>query len=310
MPRARRHAAARRVPAWAVAAAGAVVVVIAAALALHHAASGPAADPSAHVTLEPVRSTTPTGASAAPSRLPTPTPRPNGPNVPDGGHLAVAALDLATGRQYIGNGDQRFHTASIVKVDILATLLWQDQRAATTMTADQMALATKMIQVSDNSAADALFALIGGQTGLAAGDRAFGLTETTPGTTTSHPWGQTLTTARDQLRLLRVVAGPGGPLTEASRAYILSLMKGVTSGQRWGIPVAADPGATVYVKDGWLAEQTDNWRWIVNSIGRIVEPGHDYLVVTLSDHSRTESAGITALEHLAAAAVASLHAGA
>src|SRR5262249_8038504 len=156
--------------------------------------------------------------------------------------------------------------------------------------------------------ADALFALIGAQAGLAAGNRAFGLTDTTPGTTTSHPWGQTLTTARDQLRLLQVVAGPDGPLTAASRAYILGLMRGVMTGQRWGIPVAADPGATVYVKDGWLAEPTDNWRWIVNSIGRIVEPGHDYLVVALSDHSRTESAGISAVEQVAAAAVAGLRA--
>src|SRR5215475_8680125 len=104
-----------------------------------------------------------------------PTPTTLGmPGVPDGGHLAVAVIDRTTGRQIIENGDERFHTASIVKVDILACLLWQDQRTGKQMTAAQMSQAARMIEVSDNAAADALFALIGKQSGLAQANRAFG----------------------------------------------------------------------------------------------------------------------------------------
>jgi hypothetical protein len=124
-----------------------------------------------------------------------------------------------------------------------------------------------------------------------------------------HPWGQTLTTARDQLRLLKVVSDPDGPLTAASKAYIQGLMKNVVSSQRWGIPAAATHGATVIVKNGWLAEQSDNWLWIVNSIGRIIEGGHEFLVVTLSDHGHSQDAGIAAVEHAAIAAVAAIRTG-
>jgi beta-lactamase class A len=254
-------------------------------------------------------------ASASPHSVPThdaaaPTPITfTMPGVPDGGHLAVAVIDRTTGGQVIQNGDERFHTASIVKVDILACLLWQDQRTGERMTAAQMSQATRMIEVSDNAAADALFALIGKQAGLAEANRALGLTHTTPGTTTVHPWGQTLTTARDQLRLLKVVSDPGGPLTAASKAYIQGLMKNVVSSQRWGIPAAATHGATVIVKNGWLAEQSDNWLWIVNSIGRIIEGGHEFLVVTLSDHGHSQDAGIAAVEHAATAAVAAIRTG-
>jgi beta-lactamase class A len=270
-----------------------------------YAAAAPAAGPS---TPGPAAPDPSPPASGAPRPRPAPTPHTTVIRlpVPDGGHLAVAVLDLATGRQVVANGGERFHTASIVKVDILAALLWQEQRGGRTMTAAQAALATRMIEVSDNTAADTLFALIGKQSGLAEANRAFGLTHTTPGTTTVHPWGQTLTTAGDQLRLLRVVSGPGGPLTTDRRAYILALMNGVAGGQRWGVPAAARHGAAVYVKDGWLAEQSDGWLWIVNSIGRIVEPGHDLLVVTLSDHGGSEGAGITAVERAATAAAAGL----
>jgi len=292
---------------------------VASAIVIFHAKASeitPTANPSVAVpTLVASPSVPSSGSPHSPATTsalastPAPHRPPSTAAVPVDGHLAVAMVDATTGRQLIQNGDERFHTASIVKVDILACLLWQYQRSGKTLTTTQMSQATKMIEVSDNSAADALFALIGKQSGLAEANVAFGLTHTTPGTTTVHPWGQTLTTARDQLRLLEVISESGGPLTAASKAYILGLMKGVTSSQRWGITTAAAPNATVYVKDGWLAEQSDNWRWIVNSIGRIVEGGHEYLIATLSDHDRSEDAGIAAIEHVARAAVATIRSG-
>jgi beta-lactamase class A len=223
-----------------------------------------------------------------------------------GGRVGVAVLDRTTGRTVMDNTSERFKTASIIKVDILATLLWQDQNAGTTMTTSQKQTAVKMITQSDNTAADTLYTTIGKATGLAKGDAAFGLTSTTPGTTSAHPWGDTLTTAADQLRLLSMLTSSTGPLTAASRSYILGLMSQVESGQRWGVPTAAMHPTSVYVKDGWYPQPADGNRWSVNSIGRIVEPGHDFLVVTLSDHRSTESAGITIIEQAAKLALTSL----
>ena len=47
----------------------------------------------------------------------------------DSGHVAVAVADLTTGAQAAYGGSEEFVTASIVKVDILATLLYQLQEA-------------------------------------------------------------------------------------------------------------------------------------------------------------------------------------
>jgi beta-lactamase class A len=294
----------------------AVTVAMTANAAMHHPAAGTWTRPTAFgASGTPLVSPSPSPsprATASPRQSPVPhrttAPPPAGVDAPNGGHLAVAVLDRKTGRQMVANGSERFHTASIVKVDILATLLWQDQRAGRSMTAAQKQTAVKMITVSDNDAADKLWSTIGGGPALATANVAFGLKHTTPGTTTAHPWGQTLTTATDQLRLLEVITETGGPLTAASQNYILSLMAKVHSGQRWGIPAAARHSTAVYVKDGWLAQSSDSWRWITNSIGRIVEPGHDFLVVTLSDHRSTESSGINAIERNATAAVSQLRA--
>ena len=221
-------------------------------------------------------------------------------------HAGIAVLDRVTGVSLAHNDGVRFPTASVVKVDILATLLWQEQRTRRQLTTGQRRLATEMIIESDNDAADALWTAIGGAGGLAQANRAFGLTQTTPNR--AGFWGVTTTTAADQVRLLGVLTRPGGPLSASSQAYVLGLMGRVEAGQRWGVPrAAAGSGATaVYVKNGWLASGTDRQPWIVNSVGRIVEPGHDWLVAVLSNHEPTEGTGIAVVEHLAATALAGL----
>src|SRR5947207_2742942 len=114
----------------------------------------------------------------------------------------------------------------------------------------------------------------------------------------------TPTSAGDQLRLLRVLAEPDGPLSPAARSYPWSLLGHVEPDQRWGVPHAAGTAATgVYVKNGWWPNRSDLGRWIINSIGRIIEPGHDWLVVVLSDHDRTEDGGIGLVERIASIVV-------
>jgi beta-lactamase class A len=217
-----------------------------------------------------------------------------------GAHGAVAVLDRVTGARVSYNESIHFNTASIIKVDILGTLLWQAQGAGRQLTASQQELARRMITASDNNAAITLWSQIGRTSGLAKANRAFGMTQTVP----SSAWGSTSTTATDQLRLLQVLADPGGPLSAASQHYELGLMSHVQADQRWGVPRAAGRTATaVYVKNGWFPFSADHGRWTVNSVGRIVEPGHDWLVAVLSDHHGTEARGITIVEHLASIAV-------
>src|SRR4051812_26928103 len=83
------------------------------------------------------------------------------------GEFAVSVTDLDT-PESLTYGSGTFDTASIVKVDILAALLWQHQRAGTSLSTGQKALATEMIEYSDNAAATELFNEVGGKSGLEA----------------------------------------------------------------------------------------------------------------------------------------------
>jgi hypothetical protein len=213
---------------------------------------------------------------------------------------SVAVRDADSGDSAV-YGDGSFDTASIVKVDILATLLLQAQDDGRHLTAQQKAYAKVMIENSDNTAATALWRSIGRGDGLDAANKRFGMTRTEAGS--GLLWGLTRTTAADQLKLLRTVFADGDDavLNEASRAYVQSLMGQVSAAQDWGVPSAADD--TDYeVKNGWLQRSTTGL-WDINSVGRVRSGGRTYLVAVLSNGSVTQAKGIGLVEEAAQAAV-------
>jgi beta-lactamase class A len=220
--------------------------------------------------------------------------------VPSGARVSAAVLDLDSGDSAV-HGDSAFDTASIVKVDILATLLLQAQDAGRHLTATEKAYATKMIENSDNTSASELWDIIGKAAGLDAANKRFGLTGTEGGD--GPLWGLTQTTAADQLTLLQQVFGDDSKLSAASRAYVQGLMKTVESDQRWGVSAAAD-GSGFALKNGWLARSTTGL-WDVNSIGRVTVGGTDYLVAVLSKGTVSQAKGISLVEAAAKAAVSS-----
>ncbi|MFC0532764.1 serine hydrolase [Phytohabitans kaempferiae] len=255
---------------------------------------------------QPAGASGPGGARASASPTPSPTPdlvaeakaelerfvRANG------GRISVALHDRVTGAG-LAVGTRQFRTASIVKVDILAALLLEDD----TLTATQRTLATEMITVSDNDAASRLFRTVGGVAGLNRANTAFGMKETRA----NSAWGVTTTTAADQVRLLRSICDGKGPLSAPAAKFVLGLMTEVVEEQRWGVPAAAPAGASgVWVKNGWVPVSADDNLWVVNSIGRITEEGHDWLLAVLSDHHATQEKGIELVERAAGVALGSM----
>lgn len=218
-----------------------------------------------------------------------------------GGHVAVAVADLTTGAQAAYGGTEEFVTASIVKVDILATLLYQLQQAGQTLTEEEQELAVTMIENSDNDSASDLYDLVDGADGIDDANNVFGLKQTTVGT--GGYWGLTTTTVDDQIRLLRLVFTRPSVLSPASADYIRDLMSQVEADQQWGVPVAADPGTQFMVKNGWLPNPT---LWEINSIGEIVHDHQRMLIAVLSDDNASESAGIAVVEAAASAAADSM----
>ena len=115
------------------------------------------------------------------------------------GTASVAVFDANSGASYFLNPTS-FITASVVKVDILATLLHQAQEANRPLTATEQATATQMIEFSDNNAATALWDEVGGAPAVAAFNRLIGLSATVPGP--GGFWGLTTTTSADQVILM------------------------------------------------------------------------------------------------------------
>ncbi|MFF1450908.1 hypothetical protein ACFVYF_22645 [Streptomyces sp. NPDC058274] len=220
--------------------------------------------------------------------------------VEDGADVAVSVFDPDSGES-AGYGEGTFDTASIVKVDILATLLLQAQDADRHLTAQERSYATAMIENSDNDSATALWTAIGEADGLDAANKRFGLTGTAGGD--GALWGLTQTTAADQLTLLRQVFGDDSKLSAASRTYLQGLMSRIVEDQHWGVSAAAtDSGTGWALKNGWLARSSTGL-WDINSIGRVTVDGHDYLVAALSHGNTTKAKGISLVESAAEAAV-------
>jgi beta-lactamase class A len=218
------------------------------------------------------------------------------------GAVSVAALNTATGARFSAGATGGMWSASVYKLLVLETLLWQHQQAHTNLSAGEDAQARTMIENSDNVAGYDLFDSIGGRAGLTAGIKAFGLQHTTAGV--SDP-AFTATSAADQLILLKNLTSQSGPLDSASRSYVRSLMSHVESDQRWGIGVVADAGRTVFNKDGWLAVDNENAPgeddedlWITNSVGIVTVHGQQLLMAVLTRHQPDLTTGIRLVEQL------------
>ncbi|MGP3685773.1 serine hydrolase [Streptomyces sp. IBSNAI002] len=203
--------------------------------------------------------------------------------------ISVAVLDVESGDSAVFDGGH-YDTASIVKVDILATLLLQARDAGRALTSRERTQATNMIVNSDNTATNALWDTIGGAPGLDAANERLGLTATSAGQ--NGNWGLTQTTAEDQLTLLNAILGQESLLAKADRDFIEELMENVAAGQDWGVS-AVDSSAAL--KNGWLP-RTATGLWDINSIGRVQVDGRDCVIAVLSDGNLTQADGIALVE--------------
>jgi len=225
------------------------------------------------------------------------------------GVVQVAVYDNDRGRTFtLSNGDAKQYTASIVKVDILARWLRRYQQGDVQIPAEIpysiKYLMGRMIQNSDNAAATSLFHFGGGCDALTRFNRLIPMDDTNVGCESDnyYGWGNTETTAADQVKLLRkfAYADANGVLGRDARDYGNKLMQGVQPDQRFGItcgpwgdtcdpPNWAQPvaGVDISVKNGWktLPTCTDpipQCPWQVNSNGWVDGQGRDYAISVLT----------------------------
>jgi beta-lactamase class A len=204
------------------------------------------------------------------------------------GTVLAAVYDLGTGRTWrIGRGVPQAE-ASVVKLDVLETLLAERDHGSGLSPADR-ALAARMIEESDNDAATSLWYEVGGAARIRSFNARAGLTQTAPSSCVVCPgfawpgWGLTTTTPDDQIALLRQLVTPGSLLAPAARGYALSLLENVIPAQRWGMPLRGPDGD-----------------WQVNSVGWVSGGGRDYLMAVLSTGNPSTQYGIDTISGLAA----------
>jgi beta-lactamase class A len=299
---------------------GGVALLVAAGIVAVFTLGGSGARPPGHS----VAAATEAGSSSGPSAAATaatassPAPRPAASHHDPLGSAAAsyvsrrdgvvlaAVYDLRTGQTWQFGQGQPQDEASVVKLDVLETLLAERGRGGTELSAGDRTLAEQMIEDSDNDAATSLWDEVGGASGIRSFNTSAGLADTVPSSCVNCPgfpwpgWGLTTTIPGDQLTLLRTLVEPNSLLTNPERSYALSLMENVTPDQRWGVSGGVPAQATVALKNGWLPLNSANNNWQINSVGWISGSGRDYLIAVLTTGNPTEQYGIDTIDQLAA----------
>jgi hypothetical protein len=210
--------------------------------------------------------------------------------------FSVAVLDKKTGERYSYRGPEKYDTASIVKVQVLACMLLKAQDAGRDLSSNQLSLAKRMIRLSDNNATTALFNQLGKATAVSKCNKRLGLRQTV----VSNSWGLTRTTVNDQVKLLSELVDTKGPLDGDSRKLTFTLMNTVDDTQDWGVPIVAKAGETTTVKNGWDTRSADGGLWAVNTVGRVTDDEDvDVSIAVLSHNNQSMDGGITLVQKVA-----------
>ena len=160
------------------------------------------------------------------------------------GRVAVAVVD-SRGGAYGYNARRPFITASTVKAMLLVAYL----RRHPTVSDGMRATLTRMITVSDNTSADAVYASVG-RRGLTRLARLAHMSSFRAG----GRWILCRVNAADMARFFRYMEQY---VPRAHRGFANGLLSSVVSYQSWGIPAVARPlGYRVFFKAGWLGAWT------------------------------------------------------
>jgi len=208
--------------------------------------------------------------------------------------VSVSVFDFRSGTTYQYAPAEHFDAASTVKLQILGTALYRAQQHHRWLTPYERSEAVPMIEDSDNTAADALWANVGAAPSVQRFDDLVPMLNTR----VSFAWGLTQITAPDCVRLVRRYVTPNSLLDSRSRLYGRSLMEHVTPSQRWGISGGVPAGATVALKNGWLPQPST--AWTINSMGWVHGHGRNYAIAVLTDQNSSMGHGISTIEGISA----------
>lgn len=212
------------------------------------------------------------------------------------GTVAVGLHDRKTKTTCELRGGTSYDSASIVKVTVLAALLWDYKKTDRRLTSHEAKLAKAMITQSDNAATTTFWRQLG-TTKIKKFLAAAKMTKTVPGS--GGYWGLTRVNIKDEQKLLALITAKNTVLSDNSRAYLLKLMNEVVPSQRWGAPAGAPSSTKIHVKNGWLPRATHGWR--VHSLGAFQGGGRDYYLTVLTHGNSNMNYGVATIQAVAKA---------
>jgi Beta-lactamase enzyme family len=187
---------------------------------------------------------------------------------------------------------EHFETASVVKVMMLVAYLQMLSAQHRGLDAADASLLYPMIHVSDNNAASAVLAIVGGAA-IARVARESGMSDYAPGV---GWWAYTQTSAADQARLFFALERL---VPRRFYAYARGLLSGIEPSQSWGVPPVGRPRWQVFFKTGALPEQG-----LFNEVARLERPELTFTIAVFTDGDPSMSYGEQTIEGVAATLLA------
>jgi beta-lactamase class A len=229
----------------------------------------------------------PTGPTATPSATLPITKAPLDALSPDlaayvaaqNGDMAVVVYDLTRNHYYSANETTPFVLASSAKVYIMVAYLDWVEGQGRAPKSDEIDSLTRMIENSTNDDAQLLYDRVGFDAGLRRFLQKIGITDYV---SCPDGWGCAQLPPAAMAQILALLE-EGLVLNAADRHLALDLLSHVEADQRWGIGDTAPPGATVYMKDGWLPYPTPGI-WNLNSSGIVSTGSETYVLVVYTQN--------------------------
>jgi hypothetical protein len=186
--------------------------------------------------------------------------------------------------------NEQFVTASVIKAMLLVEYL----RTHATLSSWAVSTLTPMIEESDNTAAEAVYHVVG-DAGLYSLAKAAGMTRFS---IAGVLFGAQLTAA-DQARYFYRLPSL---VPKAHRAFALYLLSHIVSYQSWGIPAAARPlGWQVWFKGGWRGTDIGQ---LVHQLARLSKGPRTFSMAVFTNGDPSQAYGIQTIAGVAARLVA------
>lgn len=196
--------------------------------------------------------------------------------------LGVALVDLRSGAEYGFNPGYASQSASMAKPMVVLLAQRRALAEGTTLTPEQVELATAAITRSDNDATDALYAFAGQGSAYTEFARELDLPDTRADDGHLESWSWTWTTPADQARLMQLLMDGSPAIDDPDRIFLWDLMGEVIDEQSWGVGAPRGDGVTVHLKNGWVQFESSDGLWAVNSIGHVAGGGRDYRLAMMT----------------------------